>query len=154
MNTAQIKEAKYVAAGYAIFALMYLAMATMLLDSGGVQNIDIIGRTLLLILSLSVLNLLLALGSWRVLTFSLLRRKLFLSAAVAVAIIAVINNIPGWWRWYQDMLPPDIGPVAVVGGALVALGYVSLAYSLARLVLTSNKRLQVDAAKLREGNKR
>jgi membrane protease YdiL (CAAX protease family) len=117
MNTAQMKEAKYITAGYAILALMYLAMATMLLGADGwggleqaMQNIDIIGGTLLLILGLFFLNLLLALGSWRVLTFSLLYRRLFLSAAIVVAVVVVINNIPGWWRWYQGTLPPGYRP--------------------------------------------
>jgi hypothetical protein len=156
MNSAQAREAKYVAAGYAILALMYLVMALMLVGVSGlngleqvIQNIDILGGTLLLMLGLFLLNVLLALGSWRVLTFSLLKRRLFLGAAISIAIVVVLNNIPGWWRWYHGALPPDIGPPAVLGGALIALGYVFLAYSIARVVSTSNKRLQADAAKPR-----
>ena len=156
MDTAQTKESKYVAAGYAILALMYLIMASVLVSAGGwhgleqaMLDFEIIGGTLLLILGLFVLNLLLALGSWRVLTFSHLKRKLFLGTSIAVAIVFVINTIPGWWRWYQGALPADIGSAAVVGGTLVALGYVLCAYTLAKLVSTSNRRLQADAAKPR-----
>lgn len=145
------------AAGYTIFALMYLAIAVIFLSAGGwrgidevFQNMDIIGGTLLIIFGLFSLNLLLALGSWRVLSFSLLTRRLFLSAAIALAIVVVINNIRGWWRWYQGTLPPDIGPAAVIGGTLVALGYVYLAYSLAKQISTSNKSFNIDAQKTRD----
>lgn len=81
---------------------MYLAMVAMLIGAGGwqglqltLQNFDIVGGTLLLLLGLFLLNLLLALGSWWVLNFSLLKRRLFLGAAVAVAVAVVINNMLG-----------------------------------------------------------
>jgi hypothetical protein len=150
MQEQQAKEVKYVAASYAIVALGYLAMTAMAIGAVGglqsiLQNFDIVGGTLLLLVGLFLLNLLLALGSWRVLHFSLLKQRLFLGAAVAVAAAAVINDVLGWWRWYQGMLPPDIADIAsaaVIAGAMLALGYVFLAFSLARLISTFNKRFQ------------
>jgi hypothetical protein len=156
MDAAQTKESRYVTVGYATLALMYLTMTGMLVSASGwhgleqaTRDFEIIGGTLLLMLGMFFLNLLLALGSWRILTFSHVKRRLFLGASIAVAIIFVVNLIPGLWGWYQGALPPDIGSAAVIGQTVVALGYVLCAHSLAKALSTSNKRLQPDAAEPR-----
>jgi hypothetical protein len=152
MDVAHRKEVKYVAAGYAIYALMYIALAAILLSaSGGFHNLDIIGGALSLIAGACLLNLLFAVGSWRVLTLSIWKRRLLLGGAISVAVVLVVSNLLGLWRWYHETLPTDIGPPAVMGGTLVALGYVFLAYGLMRIVATSNTSFNPDARKRRAG---
>lgn len=154
MNVVHSKDVKFVAAGYVMYALMYLAMATILLSATDFeifQNLDIIGGTLFLLAGGSVLNLLLAVGSWRVLTLSTWKRRLLLGSAFGVAVVLIVNSAHGLLRWYQGTLPTDIGPTAVTGGTMVTLGYVFLAYSLQRIVATSNTSLNPDAQKQRAG---
>jgi hypothetical protein len=158
MGTARRKEVKYVAVGYAIYAVMYLVMGVLLISVGGwgglqqlSADLEIIGRTLFLITSAFLMNVFLAVGSWRVLSLPAWNRRLLLSASIGLALVIVMNNIPGLWRWYQGILPADIGPPAVAGGVLVALGYVFLAYSLIRIVVTSNTSFNPDAQKRRAG---
>jgi len=154
MNVATRKQVKYVAFGYVIYALMYLAMAAILLSAGGFEifhNLDMVGGTLFLIACGCLVNLLLAIGSWRILTLSIWKRRLLLGSAIGVAIVLFVNSLLGLWRWYHGTLPTDLGSTAVTGGTLVTLGYVLLAYSLVRIVTTSNTSLNTDAQKQRAG---
>ena len=151
MDDARTKESKYVAAGYAIFALMNLAMVGIFFGAIGwhgleqaAQDLEIVGSTLLYMLGFFVMNSLLALGSWRLLTFSYLKRTIFLGASITVAIAFVVTAISDWSRWYQGTLPPDFGLVAVVSRTLGALAYGLYAYILAKVISISKKRL--DAA--------
>lgn len=138
MREAEEKEAWPIVAGHSTLALMYLAMTIVLVSATGwkglQQNLDITGEPFLLLFSLFVLNLLLALGSWRALRLSRLKQGFLLCIAIGVAVVSITNNALGWWDWYQSSRPADIGPAAVIGGALIALGYVILAYNLVRLI--------------------
>ena len=154
MNIAIRKEEKYVAFGYVIYALMYLAMAALLFNAAGLEifkNLDIVRGTLFLIASGFLVNLLLAVGSWQIRSLTIWKRRLLLGSAIGVAIVLFVNSLLGLWRWYHGTLPTVLGPTAVTGGALAALGYVLLAYSLVRIVATSNTSLNPDAQKQRAG---
>lgn len=96
------------------------------------------------LLSMSVLTWLRAFGSWWVLRFSVLGQMLFVSAATAVAAVAVIGNVVDWWGLHQGTLPAVFGIQAVVAKALLAFGYVCLAATLLPLCI---KRLRVKTPK-------
>ena len=154
MSVAYRKEEKYVAFGYGIYALMYLAMAALLINAARLeifQNLDIAGGALFLLASGFLVNLLLAVGSWRIRSLPIWKRRLLLGSAIGVAIVLFVNSLQGLWRWYHGALPIDLGSAAVTGGALATLGYVLLAYSLVRIVATSNTSFNPDAQKQRAG---
>jgi hypothetical protein len=143
------KKARHIAAGYAIMALLFFGMCVVLLGAGGwhglgqvMRNLAVIGKTLALVFGLFVINSLLALGSWRLLAFSPRIQKLVVVAASALACVAVVNNLVGWWRWYTNAvrLPSETEPSAMGGSTLLTLAYALSAYSLVRLLSELNRQ--------------
>lgn len=146
MDLVNRKKTKYIAIGYLIYSLTYLAISIILIDVTGWRGIYIafhestaILKILSILSGLLFINILLAWGSWRVHTLTAGRRTLLVISATAIAIIALIDSIQIWWSWLQDIVPPELSTVPVVGHSLIGLGYVFLAFFLMKVVKTTSR---------------
>jgi hypothetical protein len=143
------KEVRYVAAGYAIYSLMFFGIGGFILTLMGwrgssrfFENLEIVGGTLLLMLSCGVINLLMAFGSWRVLSYKGWKKMAVLIAAVGIAALLVLSNITGLVAWAMGRRSMELGYIQIVSPLVITAGYVLLAGLLVRTVLISNKARQ------------
>jgi|GEM_PF-5773561 len=143
------KEVRYIAAGYAIYALMFFGGGVFMLTIVGwhgysqfFKDLEIIGGTLLLMLGGGVINLLMAFGSLRVFLYKRWKRNAILFGAVGIATILVLSNLIGLIAWIQGASPKELGYIQIISPLVIAVGYVLLAASLVRTVLISNNALQ------------
>lgn len=147
MDSSKITNGKPIAAGYAIMALFYFTVGCMLFTVGGwhgldqaMQNLAITGSTLLMLIGLIALNLLLAIGAWRVQALSFLKQRLMLAISVAIALAFLVHTILVLWRWHDGALPLATGALPVLSGILFTAAYTYSAYSLFRLILDAHLR--------------
>ena len=140
------KKRKGITAFYSIVALMYLGIGGMSLSvlrpSGYkelIQGLQIMSDLLFVIAAVFLVNLLLAIGSWRVFKLSPGGNKFLLIGAIGVAIICFAMDAGGWWKWFIGTTPKDMGWSAQAAGLFLTVGYILSAYRLVHIVQTSNK---------------
>ncbi len=145
-----LKERKGLAIGYSIYALLYVGIAGILLNrifsSMGWHGIDdlleiltMMKSTLLFLFCAMGTNILLAIGSWKLLSLSTWLKRLPLTVSILIPTMLVVRIIPGFWYWYQGSLPAEIGITQIMSSSVLAIGYVTLAYGLTKLVFKSSR---------------
>ena len=149
MRPVNTKDAKFTAAGYAIYALMYVAILVIMISAIGWQdfwrNLDLTGGTLVLLLFMCALNALLAAAAWKVLRLAPWKQKTLLVISILLAFSYLGDSAWKLWLWYSDQIGPiEVIPLATASSILLACGYCYLAYCVGRLVMTSNIRLEGD----------
>lgn len=141
---------KALAIGYSFYALLYVILAGIFLNlifsTIKSHEIDIILETLAIIKSTLLFlffamstNVLLAIGSWKLLSLSTGLKRLLLTVSILIPTILIVRIIPSLWHWYQGSLPAEIGITQIMSSSLLAIGYVTLAYGLTKLVFKSSR---------------
>jgi hypothetical protein len=146
MVTPPEKEVRHIAAGYAIYSLMFFGVGGFMLTLMGshglsqfLKNLEIAGGTFLLFLGGGLINLLMAFGSWRVLSYKGWKKRAVLLAAVGIAALFVLSNLTGLAAYVMGRRSMELGYIQVVSPLFITAGYVLLAALLVRTVLISNK---------------
>ncbi len=147
MDDARLKrQARSIAAGYVILALVFLAIGHAVLGAGQWQGLEqarhsltLLRGTLAPLVALTLLNLLLAVGAWRLPALSPAWQKRVVGLGLAAAGIMALNSITGWWQWYHATALPGRASSAATGSTLLTLAYLLSAYHLARLAAAARR---------------
>ena len=75
---------------------------------------------------------------------------LVIAVSVGVAALMVIDIFPKWLAWVRGYVPEDVGILQMLSSSGLPIGYSYLAIMLVITYMTSNKRLQIDAATPRD----
>jgi hypothetical protein len=143
MATSPKHEVRYIAVGYAAYALMFLAIGGIIFSYAEwtgfqqfLEDLEVIGETVLLITGGFIVNTVMAVGSWRMLSLKGWKRRVILFGAIALAAVFALNIIMGiitaWTRGYLVLELENIQFISSLG---LAIGYVLLAVLLVRTVL-------------------
>lgn len=107
------------------------------------EDIKIISGTLLISLAGVVLNAFLAVGSWKILAYKGWKKNSVLFFSVGIAAFFVVSNVIGLVALTNGKQSLEIDYSQTISSALICLGYVYLAVSLARIATFSNKAPQL-----------
>jgi uncharacterized YccA/Bax inhibitor family protein len=150
-------DLRWISVGYAIFSVLFIGIAVILFsmtDWRGfgqlIQDIKALSDiAIMIVLGFSV-SFMLSIGTWNLLRLTKQIQHLVIAVSVGVATLMVINILPSWLAWMRGYVPEDVGILQMLSSSGLPIGYSYLAIMLVITYMTSNKRLQVDAAPPRD----
>ena len=150
-------DLRWISVGYAIFSVLFIGIAVILFsmtDWRGfgqlIQDIKALSDiAVMIVLGFSV-SFMLSIGTWNLLRLTKQIQHLVIAVSVGVATLMVINILPSWLAWMRGYVPEHVGILQMLSSSGLPIGYSYLAIMLVITYMTSNKRLQVDAAPPRD----
>ncbi len=126
MDIFRINRTKGIAVGYVIYGLMFIIIAGMLSIVGGwrgfddfLQRLEIMGTLLLFLVAAFCLNILLAIGSWKLHALPKSGRISLLVVSIIIPCLLLLRNIHGFWLWYKASLPEGTGNLQIISSSLI-----------------------------------
>jgi len=141
MTATSGKSVRQVAAGYGIFGLMFFVMAAIWINSlGWAQAIHAVRENgdaryvMGLLCALGLLNVLLAIGAWKVFSLRRWLRYALLVVCIAIPAYLVVSDVVGLIDIYFRRPIAHSNTVQSLAALALAVGYVLQAWSLVRAV--------------------